>query len=129
VSTVVECAVCGRTFRYLRAEVCGDCDALEEGAFRIVRAFLDKEPDATIKATVEATGVSGGQISRLVDQGRLQFRETANGDAEEAERRRRIAMAMAWRTVPGASAGAGAAAEGEPGEGSSRGMKTRRSQT
>jgi len=115
-STVVECAVCGRAFRYLRGDTCGDCTAQDDDAFRIVRAFLDEHPDTSIRATVEETGVSGGQIHRLVEQGRLRFAETPGEEPDEAERRRRIALRMAAAARPGTDAS---------GEARNAGMRTR----
>lgn len=80
----ITCSKCGKMLTYLgvgeyRCEACGFTEFDEYG---LVRAYVEKNPGATIAMVESATGVSSKVINGLVRSGKLDIRKGSGGILE-----------------------------------------------
>lgn len=65
------CPECGKVFSYLRTNLCPACQEKDEENFKIVRAYIIKNPSADLLSVSENTGISEAKIIRYLREGRI----------------------------------------------------------
>lgn len=68
----VNCPRCGKLFNRMSSPICKTCEKEEEELFKIVRQFVDDNPNCTIPEVTEALGVSVKKIMKYLRDGRLE---------------------------------------------------------
>jgi len=70
---VRNCPECGKVFTYIRTNLCPECQKKDDEDFRVVRAFIARNPGANVATVSEQTGISEKKIFRYIKEGRLEF--------------------------------------------------------
>ena len=70
------CKICGKIFQGRMSEYCEECLRSMDEKFVRVRDYLYEKPNATVMEVVEETGVDEETITLLLQDGRLQMRDT-----------------------------------------------------
>ncbi|MCW2925237.1 MAG: Flagellar operon protein YvyF [Thermoleophilia bacterium] len=65
------CNACGKLFPRIAMRLCTQCSMVEEHRFRLVRDFIAEHDGAAVGDISRGTGVSGADVRRFMDGGRL----------------------------------------------------------
>ncbi|MCR4441610.1 MAG: flagellar protein [Peptococcaceae bacterium] len=69
---VRNCPECGRVFTFIRTNLCPECQKKDDEDFRVVRAFIARNPGAHVSTVSEQTGISEKKIFRFIKEGRIE---------------------------------------------------------
>jgi len=72
------CVRCKKLFPKFKDTICESCKKKEEELFKIVKNFLDENPNSTIMKIAEETGVTHKKIMQWLRDGRLELSATNN---------------------------------------------------
>ncbi|RIV18811.1 hypothetical protein D2Q93_13705 [Alicyclobacillaceae bacterium I2511] len=75
---IANCKRCNRIFNKGRRELCPQCIAEEDAAFRVVKAYLKDHRDATLAEVTDATEVDVELLVAMIRNGRLLLRDNPN---------------------------------------------------
>ena len=70
------CKLCGRIFQGRMSDYCEECLKKMDEKFVKVRDYLYDNPNATVREVMEETGVDEETITLLLQDGRLQMKDT-----------------------------------------------------
>ncbi|MCW2962543.1 MAG: flagellar protein [Thermoleophilia bacterium] len=65
------CNACGKLFPRVTMRLCSACSLVPENRFEIVRDFVIEHDGANVMEIAESTGVSGSDVRKFLDGGRL----------------------------------------------------------
>jgi flagellar operon protein (TIGR03826 family) len=69
---LINCKECGKVFASAGTKICPDCRRSEEEQFELVKEYLWDNPNSTVPAVSEATGVEEKMIIKFIKEDRLQ---------------------------------------------------------
>jgi predicted nucleic acid-binding Zn-ribbon protein len=65
------CTACGKLFPRVSMRLCSGCAMVEEHRFDLVRNYVKQHDGANVIEIAQGTGVSGGDVRRFLEGGRL----------------------------------------------------------
>lgn len=69
--TIDTCTACGKLIPRATLRLCTSCGLVEDNRFQVVREYLLHHDGAAVGEIARATGVSGRDVRRFMDGGRL----------------------------------------------------------
>lgn len=69
---LINCQECSKVFASAGSKICPACRQSEEEKFELVKDYLWEQPNSTVKAVSEATGVEEEMIIKFIKANRLQ---------------------------------------------------------